>query len=160
LKALDQEHIAQEANLRPRAGDRAKVGESERVWRKVQLKDSLLDFNEFLGKETAWSVAYAVCYIRSEAAQTGLLMKVGSNDQAKVYLNGKEIYRCEEGRACVLDQDVVPRVELKAGLNVLVFKVVNGVREWQGSIRFTDASSQPIKGIRVTLDPDASGNAR
>ena len=155
LRALEQEHIAQEANLRPRAGDRAKVGESERVWRKVQLKDSLLDFNEFLGKVTEWSVAYAVCYIRSEAAQTGLLMKVGSDDQAKVYLNGKQIYRCEEARACELDQDVVAGVELKAGLNVVVFNVVNGTGGWQGSVRFTDASSQPIKGIRVTLDPDA-----
>jgi WD40 repeat protein len=155
LRALEQEHVPQEANLRPRAGDRAKVGESERVWRKVQLKDTLLDLNELLGKVTEWSVAYAVCYIGSEAAKTRLLMKVGSDGQAKVYLNGKEIYRCEEARACELDQDVVPRVELKAGLNVVVFKVVNGTGGWAGSVRFTDASGQPIKGIRVTLDPDA-----
>jgi hypothetical protein len=25
---------------------------------------------------------------------------------------------------------------------------------WGGSVRFTDAAGQPLKGIRVTLDPD------
>ena len=53
------------------------------------------------------------------------------------------------------DQDEVRVVELKPGLNVLVFKVVNIVRYWKGSIRFTDAQGNPVKGIRVTLDPEA-----
>ncbi len=52
------------------------------------------------------------------------------------------------------DQDEVRGVELKAGLNLLVFKVVNWQLYWQGSIRFTDAAGQPLKGIRVTLDPE------
>jgi hypothetical protein len=151
--ALQQEQIPQEGDLRARAGDRVKVGQSERVWRAVQLKDYLIDFNQLLGEVTEQSVAYAVCYIQSETDQTGLLVKVGSDDQAKVYLNGREIYRREEGRTYVADQDVAAGVELKAGLNVLVFKVVNGYLDWQGSVRFTDAAGQPVKGIRVTLTP-------
>jgi hypothetical protein len=119
----------------------------------VQLKDYLIDFNRLLGEETPWSVAYAVCYIKIEANRTGLLMKVGSDDQAKVYLNGREIYRYGQGRGYVPDLDVVTGVELKAGLNVLVFKVVNETSYWQGSVRFTDAAGQPVKGIRVTLTP-------
>jgi quinoprotein glucose dehydrogenase len=83
-------------------------------------------------------VAYAVTYIQSEADRTGHLMKVGSNDEAKVYLNGKEIYRNETARACVPDQDEVAGMELKAGLNLLVFKVVNEILDRQGSNRFTD----------------------
>ena len=46
--------------------------------------------------------------------------------------------------------------DLKAGVNVLVFKVVNETGEWKGSIRFSDTSGQPLKGIRITLDPEAS----
>jgi hypothetical protein len=42
---------------------------------------------------------------------------------------------------------------LKAGVNVLVFKVVNETVNWQGSVRFTDAAGQPVKGIRVTFTP-------
>jgi hypothetical protein len=26
---------------------------------------------------------------------------------------------------------------------------------WEGSVRLTDAAGQPLKGIRVTLDPEA-----
>jgi hypothetical protein len=47
-------------------------------------------------------------------------MKVGSDDEAKVYVNGKERYRNETGRACVPDEDKVAGVELRVGLNVLV----------------------------------------
>jgi hypothetical protein len=120
----------------------------------VQLEDYLIDFNQLLGEQTDWGVAYAVCYIRSETSQTGLLVKVGSDDQAKVYLNGREIYRHEEARSYFADQGVQGGVEFKAGLNVLVFKVVNETRGWQGSVRFTDAAGQPLNGIRVTLNPD------
>jgi hypothetical protein len=126
----------------------------ELVWTAVQLPDYSIDFNELVGQVTLWSVAYAVCYIQSETAQTGLLLKVGSDDQAKIYLNGKEIYRSDAPRHWVSDQDTVEGVELRAGLNVLVFKVVNERHEWEGSIRFTDAAGQPVKGIRVTLSPE------
>jgi len=153
LAALEQEQIPQEANLHPRAGERVKVGQSERVWTPVQLQDYLIDFNDFLGEKIEWSVAYAVCYIQSEAAKTGLLLKVGSDDEAKIYLNGKEIYRRGEVRPYKPDQDVVTGVDLKPGLNVMVFKVVNEIDVWKGSVRITDAAGQPVQGLRVTLTP-------
>ena len=90
---------------------------------------------------------------RSEAEQRGLQMLVGSNDQSKVYLNGKQIHKYPFPRGLVADQDRVQSIVLNAGLNVLVFKVVNGVVDWQGSIRFTDAQGNPVKGIKVTLTP-------
>jgi len=151
--ALGHEQVAQEAHLRPRAGDRVSLGASELVWKAVRQDDFLLDFNQIVGQPTDWSVAYAVSYIQSETAQTGLLMKVGSDDQAKIYLNGKEIYRNEEAGPRAPDQGVVSGVELRAGLNVLVFKVVNETFGWWGSVWFTDAAGQPVKGIRVTLTP-------
>ncbi len=149
-----QEQIPQEANLRPRAGERVKVGGGDRVWRPIQLEDYLIDFNALLGEQTDWSVAYAVCYIQSDTAQAGLVMKVGSDDAAKVYLNRKDIYQWRSNRVWLPDQDEVRGLELKAGPNVLVFKVVNFQLYWKGSIRFTDPSGQPLKGIRVTLDPE------
>ena len=48
----------------------------------------------------------------------------------------------------------MPDIALNAGLNVLVFKVVNEIVDWKGSIRFTDAQGNPVKGIKVTLDPN------
>jgi len=151
--ALVEGQIPDEARLTPRAGERVKVGQGERVWSAVELPDYMLDFNQWSGRLAEWSTAYAVCYIQSEAPQTGLLVKVGSDDYARLYLNGKEIYQSREMRGWTPDEDVVANVELKAGINVLVFKVVNGASDWQGSVRFTDAAGRPVKGLRVTLAP-------
>jgi hypothetical protein len=156
-RALQEEQVAQEGDLRPHVGERSKAGQNELVWRQVKLEDYLLDFNGLVGAMTEWSVAYAVAYIQSEAAQTNVVLKVGSNDQARVYLNGKLIHQWVGvgGRVYGADQDVVAGMELKAGTNVLVFKVVNEVDKWLGSVRFADADGNPLKGIRVTLDPEA-----
>ena len=98
-------------------------------------------------------MAYAVCYIQSEAAQSGVFLKIGSDDQAKVYLNGKLIYESTSPRKYPADEDTVTGVALKGGLNVLVFKVVNEIQDWNGSVRLTDAAGQAVKGTRVVLTP-------
>jgi len=81
---LDIEQIPQEAKLHPHPGERIKVGHQERRWMTVQLQDCMLDFNQLLGERIDRAVAYAICYIQSDADQSGLLMKVGSDDEAKI----------------------------------------------------------------------------
>jgi WD40 repeat protein len=153
-EGLDLEQIPGESGLRPKEGEAGSIGGGGLKWRKVALTNEVLDFNAALGQGTTQSVAYAVCYLRPEAAQRGLQMLVGSDDQSKVYLNGKEIYKSSVDRPFYADQDAVPDIALNAGLNVLVFKVVNEVGGWAGSIRFTDAQGNPVQGIKVTLDPE------
>jgi hypothetical protein len=148
---LNTEQIEGEGRLRPGAGETSSIGIAELKWQEVALEDFVIDFNAILGHETTQSVAYAVCYIRSEADQRGLRMLVGSDDEAKVYLNGKQIHRFPFSRGHLADQDTVQDIALNAGLNVLVFKVVNETANWQGSIRFTDAQGSPVKGIKVML---------
>jgi len=154
-EGLNAEQIEGEARLRPKSGDGAATASGRLNWQEVAQEDFLIDFNLILGRERTWSVAYAVCYIRSETEQGGLQMLVGSNDEAKVYLNGKQIHEAAFPRSFFADQDKVQDISLNAGLNVLVFKVVNEISSWQGSIRFTDAQGKPVKGIKVTLDPAA-----
>jgi len=93
----------------------------------------------------------------SQTEQSGLVMKLGTDDQAKVYLNGKQIYRNDQPRPCPPDQDKVGGVELKAGMNALVFKVVNAGGDWKGSMRLTDAAGRPGKGIRVNAGSGQEG---
>jgi WD40 repeat protein len=154
--ALMQEQIVHEGQLRPRAGDRVKVGEKELVWSEVQLTDALIDFTQLLGGPGHSSLAYAVCYLQAERRETGLLLKVRSDDLARMYLNGDEIYRHTATRGQVPDPDVVKGVELNAGINVVVFKVLVEIGPtWEGSVWLTDAAGQPVKGIEVTLTPPA-----
>jgi WD40 repeat protein/serine/threonine protein kinase len=161
LNVLRQQ-IPNEARLRPRAGERPPEAPNGLAWTPVRLdEDSYqLDFVELVkgakpGADTDYQVAYAVAYIVSETPQTGLTLLVGSDDTARIYLNEKEIYRQLDPSAPYAgDRDKVTGVPLKAGPNVLVFKVANGIGGWGGSVRFLTADGQPVKGIRVTLDPD------
>jgi eukaryotic-like serine/threonine-protein kinase len=153
-EGLDMEQIGDEGQLRPKSGDARSIGDKEFKWKEADLKDPVLDFDAILGQVTIGSVAYAVCYIQSEAEQRGLQMLVGSQDAAKVYLNGKEVYKAALPHGTVAVQETVPDIVLNAGLNTLVFKVVNETQFWKGSIELRDAQENPVKGIKVTLDPE------
>ncbi len=65
---------------------------------------------------------YAACYIESPQEQD-IQIKLGSDDDHKLYLNGKQIGRSQTS------QDARPRyiykAKLKRGLNLLLFKVVD-----------------------------------
>jgi eukaryotic-like serine/threonine-protein kinase len=152
--AADREQIQGEANLRPVAGERARAGHTELVWTEHRSEGPVLDFNAFLGKETTNSVAYAVCYVVSDKDLRDLQLRIGSDDQAKIYLNHKEVYTSHSARDVAVDEDVRTGIILKQGTNVLLFKVVNEEGPWGGCIRFMDAAGKPVKGIRVTLTPD------
>jgi len=160
LNVLKQQ-ISNEARLRPREGERPASAPAGLACSAVRLgEDSYhLDFKELVNKakpgaDTDHQVAYAVAYIVSESPQTGLMLLVGSDDTARIYLNEKEIYRQLDPRSWQPDRDEVSGVNLKAGLNVLVFKVANETGPWGGSVRLLDAAGQPVKGIKVTLNPE------
>ena len=158
LEALGSEQIPQESMLQPGDKELIRIGEVTNSWRAVRLDDYLLDLHDFNMVRGRCCVAYAVCYLQSETNRPGLWMKIGSDDQYKVYLNGKEICQQPRRRGYVLDQDVTG-VDLKAGLNVLVFKLsrlhelIQTGTNWRVSVHFTDAAGQPVKGIGVSLTP-------
>src|SRR5262249_55393297 len=84
-RALDQEQLPGEAHLRPRLGERVRVDDRELMWREHSSPGAIVDFNAVLGRKKEGSVAYAVCYLESDRARNDLWLRVGSDDQAKVY---------------------------------------------------------------------------
>jgi hypothetical protein len=147
--ALNKEQLPKEARLKPKAGDKVKVGDEELVWKKFQAQEYFFDFNALLGKQTEDSVGYAVCYIYADTEMKDITLKIGSDDQAKVYLNDKEVIKNEEARPIDRDQNSC-EVTLRKGANVLVFKVVNEKVDWSGCARFLDKDGNAIKGLKVT----------
>ena len=81
-----------------------------------------------------------------------ILLKTGSDDQAMVYLNGKQVLKQPEARALGMDQDTT-EVTLNKGVNVLVFKVINEKIDWSGCARFTNKVDKVIKNLKVTTSP-------
>src|SRR5436190_22072821 len=153
-QAIDKNQVADEGLLKPKAGDKVTVRGKELTWKKVKATDYYLDLNAILNQQTEKTVGYAVCYVRAEAERSGLQLKMGSNDQGKVYLNGKVLLKTSEPRTLDQDSDVARNVTLNKGVNVVVFKIFNeGGSDWQGCLRFTDASDQPVTNLFIRLEP-------
>jgi len=150
---IAKEQVPNEAKLHPKDGDKITVGNKELAWKKQAAGDYFLDVNGGLGQETENSVAYAVCYVVAGDEMTGLKLKIGSDDQAKVYLNGKELVQVTDARSLEMDQNTLENVTLRKGENVLVLKIVNEGGDWSGCARFVDKDDKPVTNLKVALSP-------
>ncbi len=105
-----------------------------------------------LGGVAGRCVTYAVCYIESDKPRDGLWLQVGCDDQAKVYLNGREVYEARLPHSLVT-LDTVGPVGLRRGNNVLLLKVANETGQWEGCARLIDDAGLPVQGLRLKLTP-------
>lgn len=150
--ALSKEQVKGEAQLKPKDGDKITVGGKELTWKTYAAKEHFFDFNDLLGAQTEYSVGYAVAYVFADQEMKDVRMKTGSDDQARVYLNGKQVLNQPDARPLEKDQDTTT-VTLQKGTNVIVFKVINEGVDWSGCMRFTDAQGAPLKELKTRLTP-------
>jgi hypothetical protein len=150
---IDKKQIAGEGDLKPKAGDKQKVGDKEGTWKAATAKEYNLDLHEVLGARNEDALAYLVTYVVADKELPGLIMGVGSNDQAKIWVNGKEVHKFSDTRAIEQDSDQVPGVTLKAGVNVIVFKVINQKNDWAAALRFLEKPGKPVTGLVVKTAP-------
>ncbi|MCE9565086.1 MAG: CotH kinase family protein [Planctomycetes bacterium] len=148
--AVDKQLIPDEAKLEPKENDKVKVAGKELAWTKVQTDRYFVDLSSVNGAAEN-ATGYMVTYIVAPDEMKEVTMRIGSDDSAKVYLNGKEIGKVIAGRAVGKDQDSFGNLTLKKGVNVVVFKVSNGISEWAGAARFVDKAGAPLKGIKAQL---------
>jgi WD40 repeat protein len=146
-KRLERQQLPGEAHLHPRAGDHVSVGGEEYAWYAHHWDEPLLDFNRLAQKPNKNRVIYAVCYVISPAERYDLLLQVGSSGPAKLYLNGREVYKCIRNNLGALDP--VGPIRLRKGTNVLIVKMVDLVPG--GCLRFVDADGNSARGLRVSF---------
>jgi len=151
-EALLKEQIPNESALRPKAGDKMKIGAKELSWRNVTASTNYFDFNESLKSINDHVAGYMVAYIECEKEMPDVILAVASNDQGRIYFNGVDIYAFTEARPLMLDADK-GKVTLKKGVNVMVFKITNEQNSWQGAMRLLDKSGAPLKNVRIKLTP-------
>lgn len=147
--ALDKEFVKGEADLAPKEGDKVKAGDKELTVKKLVAKDYFFDFHDAVTDRQENCVGYACCYVVADR-ETACTLKIGSDDQARVFLNGKEVVKNADARPTEKDQNDAA-VTLKAGTNVLLFKVVQEGGEWSGCARFVDKDDRPVRGLTVKL---------
>lgn len=149
---IDKPQIKDEAGVKPKEGDKVKVGDKELTWKLVKISDYFFDINEILGSPNEYAVAYAVAYVEAPEEMKDIMVSMGSNDQGKVYVNGKEAVKFDATRTVDKDQDS-GKTTLKKGVNTIVFKVINENNNWQGCLRFTKPDGTPIKNLKVKTTP-------
>ncbi len=152
-EAINKDQVADEGLLKPKAGDKVTVAGKELAWKKIKATDYFFDLNAILNKDTEKTVGYTVTYVRTEEERKDLQLKMGSNDQGKVYLNGKLLLKTTEPRPLDQDSDVARNVTLNKGVNVVVFKIFNEGNDWQGCLRFTDTAGKAVTGLVIQLEP-------
>jgi len=94
--------------------------------------DNLSDLTQKLGwadGEVTDHSAYALTTLESEHAQNGVIMRVGSDDSVKVWLNGEVVHTNPTDRGSGGYQDTF-QVNLNQGDNLLMVKVSQGWGNW------------------------------
>jgi hypothetical protein len=151
---IDKKQFSDEAQPAAKDGATQKVSGNDLTWAKVSTKTFYIDFKELHPSQGERVVGWAVAYIVAPEEKTGLTLKMNSNDQGKVYLNGKELVKFTETRTLEKDtEDSAANVTLKKGANVLVLKVVNEENNWQGSVRFLDKAGKPVTDVKIETKP-------
>jgi len=127
---LKNTRLVNESELVPRAGE--KVVAHGKSWEWKEVTAPMVNFKEGLADKSGPvnAVAYAVAYIDQPEAVDGATLYVGSDDGVVIWLNGSEVWRNPASRSCVAGSDRVANLPLKAGRNVLVFKVCQGDFDW------------------------------
>jgi hypothetical protein len=149
---IDRDFLNGEATIRPKANDAVTVGGRSLTWKAHQTSDFLIDFRESFDPTGGEYVAgYAVAYVVAEEGMA-VGLSLGTNDQGKVWLNGKEVFKFDGARTLDKDSDRVD-VTLVKGQNVLIMKVVNEVNNWQGCARFMRGAS-PVTNLQISLTPE------
>jgi putative membrane-bound dehydrogenase-like protein len=102
------------------------AGKSGKVaWRKVKPGDKgYVDLRAFLGGDSNQVVSYLYREVESPADQKAEVL-LGTDDCAKLWVNGKLVYTNRRHRAAVPEQDKV-KIRLKKGKNAVLLKINNG----------------------------------
>jgi hypothetical protein len=152
-EAISKDQVEKESALKPKAGDKVKVKDKELVWKAIKSKEAVVDINNELNTREENVAGYLVAYINCEKELTDLNMLIGCNDEARIYLNGKEIFLHSEPGTLQQDEHKVEKLTLTKGTNVIVFKIINDTNDWQGCIRFKDKADKPVTEFTVKLEP-------
>ena len=131
---IEKDFLGGEAAIKPKADDKVNVGGKILTWKAHQSPDFLIDFLKAFGTERGEdAAAYAVAYVIADE-EMKVKLSVGSNDQCKAWVNGKQIIKFTETRTLDKDTDSGD-VTLAKGQNVLVFKVINKEKNCGGAPR-------------------------
>lgn len=114
-------------------------------WRSVAADNSfgIVNLRDLLCKEP-WVSAYAACWVKLPGPRA-ITLRLGSNDGAAVWLDGKPLLLSDVPRGFTPDIDRVSVVGSDSEWRLLVVKVGNHGGQWKFALRFTDEGGRPLQ---------------
>ncbi len=98
-------------------------------------------------KQVDWQVSYAFATINSPDERDARF-RFDSDDQGKVWLNGKAVFSHTKAFMAIVDTYTIP-VKLKPGKNSILVKVCNEMGGWGFYLRITDGDGQPFDDLII-----------
>lgn len=96
-------------------------------------------------KPNEWTTAYAATCVYCPDGRN-VQLRVGSDDEVRVWLNGTLVLNSNVPRYADVDQDVVP-VRLQTGRNEVLVRSCNHAGAWGFYLRLTDVQGSPCAGL-------------
>ena len=111
--------------------------------------DGFVDLRQIFDKNVNWSTAYAWTAVNSPDEREAQF-RFGSGVQAKLWLNGEEVFTHSDSHNLGMDQDTVP-ITLKAGENSILVKVCSENTYSLGFyLRLTNMDGEPFADLKLS----------
>ncbi len=120
------------------------------IWQPLTLDDNAADLLALYGEPTH-ALAYARAVITAEHMQKAIL-RLGSDDDLKVFLNGEPIHEFAGSRTRAPGNDEVELL-LRPGENILLLKVCQRNADWGFDLELTDDIGSPLEGVTLAARP-------
>ncbi|MCL4217975.1 MAG: HEAT repeat domain-containing protein [Candidatus Hydrogenedentes bacterium] len=119
------------------------VGDKNLAWKPYQSPDAagIVNLAEILGMP-AGAAAYGFATINVDK-DTDAVVRVGSDDGVKVWVNGEVVHENNVDRGMAMDQDQAP-IKLLAGDNTLLVEITQGGGGWGFCVRLTQPDGKPL----------------
>ena len=114
--------------------------------------DNTVDGYIDLGEYVNWRVAYAFATVTSPDEREAQI-RFDSDDQGKVWLNGKEVFTNTNAHSVRVDRYTVP-VTLKPGENSILVKVCNEEVKWEFFLRITDPTGKSFTDLEISTSTE------
>jgi len=125
------------------------TGQETLSWRELRVQGQSVKLSEVLPRpETEYPVAYLYTRLDSPRAQRGVLF-LGCAGGLRVWVNGRAVGTSTWGEF-LRDSISIP-VQLSAGTNDILLKVVHQRAAGEASCRVADGNGRPLEGVSLRL---------
>ena len=100
-------------------------------------------------------LVYLVAYVVANKDEADARVYWSCDDNAAVFINGKRLgcFAWDGGHTYLADSEMIDKVTLKKGVNVIMIKLINMAMNYQAGLRIVDSAGNPLAGVKLLLAP-------